>query len=191
MFYVDGDYLRGMLRRSAETVRATAVERQANGDWLFRLDDTGGEVVASLGTLGVSLTASQAVLLTRTDASGRGIGGGYVFFGFPPTAARNESLAHRYTQSNDKTGTTVSKTPDLPVVLVAGGSAVVVEIYGTGLAEGATYGHASIVDHAAQDDHGGTTRLTLTVKANGGTPAGRYSLTLPGFGSISDFFEVR
>lgn len=194
MFYTDGTYIRGMLRRTAAIIQAKVVSQRADGDYWCELSDTGGQVVASRGDLGVSLSPGQLVLLSRTDSSGRGVGSGYVILSYPPTSGRNSSLATGFDAESQRTGTTVSRiTVDgedaESVTLVAGGAAKAVTINGTGLSAGATYGHAGIANHVPQVLTE-TTRLVITVEASGATPDGTYGLTIPGYGTIPDFFIV-
>lgn len=194
MFYVDGKYQRRLLRMKAAVFAARIVAFRADADYDVVLVDTGGEVVASRGDIGVGLTPGQIVFVTRTDASGRGVGSGYVIISYPPSSSRNSSFAQPFETTNSRTGTTLSRVTSsgvdvTRVTLTAGGAAKAIQFDGTGLSSGATYGVAGITDDIAQVLTG-TTRLVIQVEAAGGTTPGLYDLTLPGYGTIPDFFSV-
>lgn len=173
---MNGEALKGMFRRRAQIFLGEVVSLRPNGDYRVVLHDTQGEVTATPLTVGANFTIGHAVLVTRPDAAGRGVGNVYSILGLAGSGARNITLAGRVTEGHEATGVTITSIEPIPTSLAIGGAEVVVSIRGTGFTAAPTYGHTGIVNHVAPVVT--ATLITLQIKANGGTPAGRYSLTL-------------
>lgn len=184
-----GDYLKGLAKRKGEFRKAKVVRLLDDGSYECVLDDTGGTVRADAGSNVVNLVPLQQVVLSSLEASGRAIGGGWVVVSYPRVSV---GLGAPVSGTTALAGESVSRimvagVEVSSVILVVAGAVVTILIYGTGLTSAPTYGHASIVNHAAQVIT--ATLITLQVKANAGTPLGRYTLTVAGV-VIPNFFAV-
>jgi hypothetical protein len=185
-----GHYLRDLRRRTAEIIPATISEIIGSGVYRVTLDRTGGTARATVAQPGVTFKVGQAVRVNRIDSSGAAPNGGLVIMG--PAFLANRSDAPSYSTTTTRTAETVSRIMSggetvERVTLTAGGAAVTVLIYGSGLTSAPTYGHAGITDDVAQVIT--SSLITIVVEAAGGTPDGLYSLTVAGM-EIPNFFSV-
>jgi len=134
----DGQYLRGMLRRRAVTVRGEIRSKKTDGGYVVRREDTLSDVIAQRGDAAGEFSVGQFVTLSIPDRSGATSGTGYTIIARQTTNTRQNSLVSRFTNQVNNgpegivrivvNGVNVSK-----IQLAHGGAAVTIQIYGTGL----------------------------------------------------------
>lgn len=177
-----GRYIDGLLNRRAMVRRARVVSTSSTGVRV-RFDGSEDEVTATLAAGTTSITIGQEVEVSRLSAGGVP-NGGYRILGTSSSIQPNRGASDLSFDAE-----TVTLIDDNPTVLVAGGAAVQVLIYGVNLETAPTYGDVLITDDVAQDINTAGTLITLSVKADGALAPGRYSLTVAGM-TIDDLFEV-
>ena len=184
MSRITGNYLDGLVRSRSETRDAIVTVALVNGRYTVTDPVTGGTYKAA-----TSLTTAIAVgkrVVVRHNASGRSTGRVPEIIGVSQDSG-NGVVSGELALDAPVTGETVTRMPELPVTLVAGGAATVVTIYGVGLSSAITYGDAGITNDAAQVTSDNA--ITIRPKASGAVAKGRYTATVAGV-VIPDFFEV-
>ena len=181
---VTGPYIDGVLKSRSETRDAIVTVGLVNGRYVLRDPVTGGTYKA-----GTVLTASVAVgkrVLVQHQASGRARGRVPVVIGVSQDSD-NGVISGELAITAPVTAETITRLPDLPVILTAGGLSVAFTIFGANLATPLSYEAISITDDVAQVID--ARAITAQPKASGATARDRYALTVAGI-TIPDFFEV-
>lgn len=178
----EGDYLRGLVQRTADNRRARIVAAISSNEYSAVLLDTGGTVRVT-AVRGMQTLAAGAIVLIAPIASAGIPNAGYVIQSVtsllqPTSVPVSASLAAEIPTRIDSD----------PTTLVKGGAGVEVKIYGANLSTAPTYGDPGITDDVAQVIT--ATLITLRPKASGGMAVGRYSLTAGGI-TFPNFFIVR
>ena len=165
--------LRDWTRASAETIPAKVISKQADGNYLCALVDTGFQVLGTPSQPNADYTPGQLVLLVRTDSSGRTRNTPYIIIG--PGTARNASGSPTATDAHTVKASAISFVNPDPCSMKAG-SIVDINIYGSGFVAAPTYGDPNLKNVIAPTII--PTRITLQVRADPAIVPGDYALVL-------------